>query len=416
MYDEYLYWYNKTDRDAYPRSVFHPLRRQAYEHYKFLQRISEREYAVGRLAEAQARKENDPEGNESEWAKKTADALANLVVALEWAELSEEEKEKRKIESEKRTYAAKKWLEQRERIDELRKKGGSIWKWNLDPEEFKACQELERVKEKIMTSSYDYESDYHFEGWDEEHELKSNFENFLWDISDAHCSLRCDLDGNRAKSEIQDNVDRYLANPSWHSLMLTDFLLVDFFDVEMLLLEGEFQLGYFPNDVRNKIGNGIFSALIDPASYFSWTLRPNERKKRYKWRVIPTGLGLGFILSHLSNIIEHRPNTIEPIPNGGFPFWAWDVITCVGYFAFACGILSVLVEWIDKNRKVNRKIIEAVAKFVMIRDEISKGSYYPARLIERLKQLEDLNLIVPSVIYPLLELRRNQCGDVNSAH
>lgn len=415
MYDGYWSWYKKTDRDEYQRSTFAFLLKKANEHYEFLSEIRKREYDVKSLAEGLARRENESEENLPEPLQKLSEAMVQLVVALEQAELSEEEIEKRKKEAKKRNYAARKWWEQREHIDELRKTGGNFfWSRKSDYQELEAYQELERVKENIMTSSYDSESDYHFEGWDEEYELKRDFENFLWDISNAHCSLRCDLDASDAKSQIQNNVDRYLANPSWHSRMLTDFMLVDFFDTEMLLLEGEFQLGHFPHDVRNKIGNGFFWPVMDPDSYLSWKLRPNERQKRKKWRMIH--IGIGFILLNLPNVIKYFQNISESSPNGGLPSWASNVIIVIGFSFLGHVFLGVLLEWIDKYKKRNRKISEAVGKFVMIRDEISEGNYYPARLIERLKQLEDLNLIVPSLIYPLLELRKNQFGEVNSAH
>ena len=379
-------WGKATDESVSDKRrdlIFEYLKKAVLGHYPILNKIAHREKDVERLKELGTQKLNTE--------------LMELTVTLTEKERKEAQD---KIAQRERDIERLKGLD----AQELKNMSAKLTE-DFEPTAFERARIIEAA---INASEYpDSEiSDilqYRYNDWDAEYGFKRDFENFLWDIAYQRHYLREELfpDDN-----VYENVGCYLGNPSWHSPIITDFLLVDIFDAELLLLEKDFHFGLFPPRLADQmLGSGLFLPVIMPETVFSWRLPPKERKKRDKWRV--KYLGIGLVSLYIWKGEWKSEKMIDLLLND-YPSWVIGIVAGIAIFSLSRAILSVLIEIIYRNMKVNKRVTEAAAKFAIIRFEIAEQPYHAETLIDRLKKLEDLNLVVSSLIYALLELRKEQ--------
>ncbi len=379
-------WGKATDESVSDKRrdlIFEYLKKVVLSHYPILNKIAHREKDVEKLKGLDTQKLNTE--------------LMELTITLN----EEERKEAQdKIASREKDINRLKELD----AQELKDMSAKLTE-DFEPAAF----ERTRIIEAAIDASEHPDSEiseilqYRYNDWDAEYDFKTDFENFLWDIAYQRLYLREELfpDDN-----VYENVDRYLENPSWHSRVITDFLLVDLIDAELLLLEKDFHFGLFPPRLANQmLGSDLFLPVIMPETVFSWRLPPKERKKRDKWRA--KYLGIGLVLLYIWRGKWKEDKILDLLLND-YPSWVIGIVAGIAIFSLSRAILSVLLEVIYRNMKVNKRVTEAAAKFAIIRFEIAEQPYHAETLIDRLKKLEELNLIVNSLIYALLELRRKQ--------
>jgi hypothetical protein len=205
----------------------------------------------------------------------------------------------------------------------------------------------------------------------EEWVTRYEIEDFVSDVVWNRYHLRANLG---SEGMVSDCVGKYLENPKLQNPKITDYLLVDLLDDELILLERDFHVGLFQQQGLD----------IDTVTLFAMTrgYHPvTERKriwfKRFIWQ---------------SAIL----------------FVAGLLISTGGMVRGGIGILILIfvgLGWIGglKNRRLRQRIAELAFKFQMIRFEMAEQPYHAKTLIERLKTLEDRGLGVNSLIYGLLE-------------
>lgn len=373
---------DESDSRKFQNDIFEFLRAEVREHHPTLKKIKERERDVEKLAtyftdrweslhklESLHKEACDRDGYDSEHAKRCRAAMA--------------------------------WSEKRDEIDKLRKKIGYRSFKNIDPDDY---AEKHPARSSIEWTIRDVMVTYNHD-WDKDYEFRENLESFLRDIANQRHALREWLSPSNFDDDVYQNVGRYLENPSWHSPIITDFLLVDIFDVELLWLEKDFHFGFFPPDLANQMGGDFFAPVLDPKSQYSWKLPPESKERRWKWRTKYLSIGLIALYIWKGKWEGER---ITDLLLSNLPSWIPAIIIGIGISVGLRAILSILLEVLNRNTKVNKRVTEAAAKFALIRFEIAEQPYHAETLIERLKKLEDQYLVVNSLIYALLELRRKQ--------
>lgn len=364
---------DESDSREFRNDIFEFLRAEVREHHPTLKKIKERE--------------------------RDAEKLAENCIARELESLHKETCDSDGYDSEhaKRYRAAMAWSEKRDEIDELKKKIGYRSFKNIDPDDYAekhpARSTLEwTIRDIMVTYNHD---------WDKDYEFRENLEDFLRDIASQRQALREWLSPD---DDVYQNVGRYLENPSWHSPIITDFLLVDIFDAELILLEKDFHFGFFPPYLANQIGGEFFAPVLDPKSQYSWRLPPEEEKRRWKWRTKYLSIGLIALYIWKGKWEGER---ITDLLLSYLPSWIPAIIVGFGIFAGVRAILGILHEVLKRN--MNKRVTRGAAKFALIRFEIAEQPYHAETLIERLKKLEDqYRVVVSSLVYALLELRRKQ--------
>ena len=378
----------------YCEKTFEYLKRIVSGHYPILQKMSQREKDIERLKRLNVQELNAE--------------LIELTVTLS---VEERKEALQKIAQREKVIEGLKELDAQELKDICAK---------LSEDFEPAAFERERLIEAAIDASTFPNMEiseilqYKYRDWDAEYEFKRDFENFLWNVAFEHRYIRKHL---FPSDHVYGYVGRYLENPSWYSSILTDFLLVDIFDAELLLLEKDFHFGIFPPRLADQMsGSELFHPFSMPMTIYSWRLPPKERKKRDKWRIKYLSIGL---VSLYLWIGKWNGEKILDLFLNDYPSWIVGIIAGLAFSSLS-PILSILCEVLNKNKKVIKKIREATLHFAIIRFEIAdqlhhaETLYHAETLIERLKKLEDLNLCIPSLIYALLELRGEQSTTVKS--
>lgn len=374
--------------------TFELLRKDTCEHHPILKKIKEREYEVERLAEDFiARAADVPK--DDRWSEP-------LTLERMLRETCEElgfNSERAKI-----LRAAMRWSEKRDEMDELKRRAGGILYYyadypEIDPwdyeEEYQARSSLEWTIRDVMT---EYNGD-----WDKDYEFREEVENFLSDIASERCYIREDFD----RFCLYENVNKYLENPTWHSLMITDFLLVDLIDMSLIDLETNFQFGLFPARLADQFG-GIGSYFVPFINSMSPGLSPKAKRMRRKWRFKNLIIGSGLIYIWIGSWEGEK--IVRLLVNHGLnlPSWIFTVLGYVGIGFLVHPIISLLYEFINKIRTGYNKLAKAANEFVVIRLEIASRTYHAETLIERLKKLEGRGVVIHSLTYALLEMRGRQ--------
>lgn len=239
--------------------------------------------------------------------------------------------------------------------------------------------------------------------WDKDYEFREELENFLANIASERRWLREDFDD----SDVYENVKKYLENPAWHSSEITNFLLVDLIDTQLIDLDASFHFGLFPVYVANQFG-GPGSHFVPFINSMSPGLSPKAKKMREKWRFKNLIIGSGLIGIWIGSWGEKKITDLLANHGLDLPTWIFTVIGYIGIGFLIYPILSLLLEFINKRRIRYNNLAKAAREFIVIRFEIASETYHARRLIERLKKLEEQDIVIHSLTYALLELRKEQ--------
>ncbi len=242
-----------------------------------------------------------------------------------------------------------------------------------------------------------------YEDWDKDYDFRDDFETFLHEIVFARQNFRKDLFRNDETPEL---AQKYLENPLWHLPQITNFLLVDLIDSDLIMLEEDFYFGLFAPNIANEI-KSLFSEympFIAPIHNVSPNLSPKAKAKRRKRRLKTFLIGVGLTYIWRGSLEGERITDL--LINQGVPSWIFGVILpiIISYLVF-CPIGHIVWEYINKRRIRYHSIYNQAHNLLNIRWDIYSGTYDAKTCIERLKQLDNQDLHISSLIYPLLELQ-----------
>ncbi len=223
---------------------------------------------------------------------------------------------------------------------------------------------------------------------DDDQRLKSEVESFVFEVVWNRYWLRKGVDSEMLDSEtVYQTVSKYLENPLFYNPTITDYLLVDLLDNELILLERDFHVGLFAKQ-------GINVNTVTLAAYEHGFLPRKSILRSFSWAGLYT-LILGILF------FKGWEMTQNPSQK-----W-WGLICLLASIPMISLIVLALVAWtISPRRPVRRHVAELASQFQIIRFEIAGQPYHAKTLIERLKELEGKGLGVNSLIYGLLELRQ----------
>ena len=400
--------------DSFSSDKFHDdtleyLERIACENHPILERIRRREWDVEQLAkDYPARAEDVPEedrrptmitladslkeeyeenGDNSEWAQK-------LHVAINWKENSDEIETLRE-----------------ELLDAEKAKSDLRWP-KTDKEKGLYYQNRQKDRQKVSslrwairrTIAQDEYGNWP-EDWNKDYDFREEFEAFLSNITSAR---QCFRERLWPDEEIRELVQKYLENPLWHLPQITNFLLVDLIDSDLIMVERDFYFGLFVPSIASEIvgPNSIFMPYLSPLHTVSPCLSKKAKKERWKWRTKKFTIGLGLIYILIG--FWDGEKITDLLVNRGFPSWIFKVIWVITMLVFVLPpITSILTEERNKRRIGYASIFKQAHNLLNIRWDIYSGAYDAKTCIERLKKLDDQDLHISSLIYPLLELQLN---------
>ncbi len=388
------------------------LKRIASENNSILKKIRNREWDVERLAEntdavklgemlREAREENEPN---SEWTQK-------VIAAITWQRNADEIKKLRgelnDAQHKKRELKFPKTEEEENLYRVYRTKV------------YEAENALEWTIRKTVASD-DTEWSWHQE-WNKDYDFRDDFESFLSEFARARQCYRGELfhcfigQGELYNiGVVRDLVQIYLDNSLWHLPQITTFLLVDLLDCDLLLLERDFYFGLFDQRISNAIkGPGSIYLRNDFTNVSP--LAPKAKEVRRKSRLKNFLIGVGLTSLVLFPIAAEK--IIDLWINQDFP--AWIRVIRVILYGIWCGIggpiagpflfdpmVNIIKEYINKKRIGYKRISIQAYKLQNIRWDISSGTYDAKTCIERLKKLDEQDLHISSLVYPLLELMK----------
>ena len=233
------------------------LERIAHENHPILQRIQRREWDVERLAkdfpavtvEDRLQKEKKENGPNSEWGKKlqaainwkqNADEIKTLKEELYAAQRARDSAQWRKSDEERAIY----YQNKQKAFDTERSLQNTVesvivpnyCSWDWDPF-------WNRDEERIWNEDWN-------EDWDKDYGFKNAFTSFLSYIARARQNFREQI---WPDEEIRELTQKYLQNPLWHLPEITNFLLADLIDQDLIMLERDFYFGLFSKKISNQL-------------------------------------------------------------------------------------------------------------------------------------------------------------------
>ena len=331
-----------------------------------------------------AREENEPN---SEWTQK-------VVAAITWQRNADEIKKLRgelnDAQHKKRELKFPKTKEEENLYSVYKEK------------EYEAEHALEWTIRKTVAS--DTEWGWH-QVWDKDYDFREDFESFLSEIASAHQNFRGapspDSIGN-----VRDVVQKYIENPLWHLPQITTFLLVDLLDCDLIMLEKDFNFGLFARYISDAI-EGPHST-----TYRSWNdfqnvspcLAPKAKEARRKRRLKHFLFGVGFTSICIFTIEGEK--IIDLWINQDFPAWIIPVIGGIAGVLILPTLTHIVEEYVNKKRIGYKRISIQAYKLQNIRWDIHSGTYDAKTCLERQKKLDEQDLHISSLVYPLLELTK----------
>ena len=270
---------------------------------------------------------------------------------------------------------------------------------------FSAESSLRWAIQSAVTKQDRWDVWYH--NWNKDYDFRNDFEQFLSDITSARQRFREQL-REESGQEIRDLVQKYLDNPLWHLPQITNFLLLDLIDFDLVSLEVTFYFNLFDPNISNEI-DGLHSNYypsLNPLQTISPCLAPKTRKTRRKRRLQNFWMAavLGIIL--WVPFIEEGQTISDVWINEGAPSWIFSVISVIAGFLIVrlCG--SLVLQYRFKRKIKYNSICSQANDLLNIRWDISSGTYDAKTCIERLKKLDEQDLHISSLVYPLLELTK----------
>lgn len=370
------------------------LKRIASENNSVLKKIRNREWDVERLAEntdavklgemlKEEREENEPN---SEWTQK-------VIAAITWQRNADEIKKLRGELNDAQHKKSELKFAKTEEEENLY----SVYRTKV----YEAENALEWTIRKTVAS--DTEWSWHQE-WDKDYDFREDFESFLSEIASARQNFRGEP-SPYSIDNVRDVVQKYLENPLWHLPQITTFLLVDLLDCDLIMLEKDFYFGLFARYISDEI-EGPHSTYMPFWKDFqdvSPCLAPKAKEARRKRRLKRFLIGVG-LTSILKLPIENGEKIIDIWINQGIPAWIVPFIWVVAGFLILPPMTNIVLEYINKKRIGYKRISIQAYKLQNIRWDIHSGTYDAKTCLERLKKLDEQNLHISSLVYPLLEL------------
>ena len=393
---------DESDSRKSQNHTFELLRRYAREHYPILEKIRKREREVEKLATDYKAREIDALENHSRLSSGPPMTLESLHKQV--CENIGADSEKAKL-----IRAAMAWWEKQDEINDLKQKAGRFSPYSIYPsrggidpwdhtEEYEARSSLEWTIRYVMDGNGIWERN---DDWDKDYEFREELEIFLDDIASERCHIRENFDS----FHLYENIGRYLENPSWHSPLITDFLLVDLIDTNLIDLERTYHFDIFPANLADQIHNFIIPPQFSPKS--------EESNKRYIRRGSLVFGILFVIMSVVRNYMTVQHKSWWWVFDKVEGPWQLELINTlieIGLFG-TCSIViwSFLKLYLPLKKRAAYKGLEKLArKFTKIRFEITSETYHAKRLIEKLQKLEEQDIVIHSLTYALLELRAKQ--------
>ena len=386
------YWGEQSDdfqSNLFSDNTLKNLEKVAREHHPILQTIQERErdaeqlysyyplkegdddpdptFGYSRTLEHQLKQECQENGEDTEWANR-------LRAAIGWRENSDEIK---KLEEELQEARNAMYHAQQGKSDEERET------YTLNRQKsYEAERSLKFTKQGAIQkyTPWSWHKNYY--------DFTSDFETFLSDIVFHRRTFREQL---YSDEQIKELIQKYLENPSWHVPQITDFLLTDLIDSDLLRLDGEFQFGLFSPEISNQNrgpNNQFFREAGFTIGETSPFLTPESKKRRSKWRFRKFLIGAVLIFSFMF-FSEEITKSIEGM---GFPSWIssifFGMLGVIGGLFIISIFLGFVVEKIYK-RSIDIKSLHIKAHTLLnIRWDIFSGIYDAKTCIERLKRID----------------------------
>lgn len=349
------------------------LKSVAQENHPILLRIRDREREIERLAS------NYPASQEDVPEKERRPTVVTLSSLLKEAiqEHGHDSEQAQKYQ------AAINWHENADKIKKLQKEysglhhslfgWGSEFRWSVymkPTEEEVRSYNLKRreyfsaessLRSAIQSAVTKGKWGEWYEKWDKDYDFRTDFEEFLSNIVSARRNFREEL-RQESREEIHDLVQKYLENPLWHLPEITNFLLRDLIDFDLINLEVTFYFGLFAPNISNEI-DGLHSDYYPGCLFFPYSfpafndetpcLAPKAKKARQKRRSKQFWIGavLGFIL--LVPFIEEGQTISDVWINQGAPSWIFEILNPLAIFLVLFPIGQIVFEYINK-RKIKR--------------------------------------------------------------
>ena len=372
------------------------LQEVAREHHPILQTIQNRERDAQNLSssnpytlENQLKTECQENGEDTEWANRLRAAIGWRENADEIKKLQEELQEARNA-----MYRARKGESDEEKETYTQNRYKSL----------EAERSLESTKRHAIEeyTEWSWRKDYY--------DFRSDFENFLSDIASHHKSFR---EFPYDDEQIKELIQKYFENPSWHVPQITNFLLTDLVDSDLIRLERDFQFGLFSDDITDRLGlRGIPPRILTLPTLS----REFKIKSRTHWWALQKLL-IGGVLILSSAIFREDLDKLEI--SMGFPSWRFPEMLAVIGLLFLLPLLHCLLspllqalylivgQQIDRLRIPYKRWQWQANILLNIRWDITTGIYDAQTFIEKLKRIDD-ELHISSLVYPLLELQKRR--------
>ena len=407
--------YRKYDAEENCRSDWIRLRTDkhlksvAQENHPILLRIRDRERKIERLASNYPASEEDVVEEEHRLTMVTLSSL--LKEAIEEHGYDSEQAQE--------YQAAINWQENTDEIKRLQKEYSglhhSLFSWasefrwsvyqkpteeemrnyNLKREKYFSAESS--LRSAIQSAVAQREWNEWHEKWDKDYDFRTVFEEFLFDIIRARQHFREEL-CEESGQEICDLVQTYLDNPLWHLSEITNFLLLDLIDFDLIRLEVTFYFGLFKPNISDEIDgpHSNYYPSIKPFQDETPCLAPKAKNARRKRRLKQfwVGVVLGFIWTARDQLI-----------NEGVPSWIFGILVTLAVLLVLFPTMQIVLEHINKRRMKYNSICSQANDLLNIRWDISSGTYDAITCVERLIKLDDQDLHISSLIYKLLRLQ-----------
>ena len=334
------------------------LKSVAQENHPILLRIRDREREIERLASNYPAREGDVPEEERKPTMVTLSSLRRETIeehghdsqqvqkyqaAINWQENADEIKKLQK-EYSVLHYSRPGWWGSEFRWSVYREPTGEeIQSYNLKRQEhFSAESALRWEIQKSITGTGDRWGTWWYEEWDKDYDFRTDFEAFLSNIVSARRNFREEL-RQESGEEIYNLVQKYLENPLWHLPEITNFLLLDLIDFNLIMLEVTFYFSLFAPNISNEIDapHSNYYPSIDPSQTFSPCLAPKAKEARRKHRLkhFWIGGGLGFI--SWVPFVEGSQTISDVWINQGAPSWVFWVTSFIAFFLIVhqCGTI-----------------------------------------------------------------------------
>lgn len=213
-----------------------------------------------------------------------------------------------------------------------------------------------------------------YEDWDKDYDFRKDFEEFLSDIVSARQNFRAELSPYSVEN-IRELVQKYLENPLWNLPQITNFLLVDLIDSDLIIIEKDFYVGLFAPYISDEIEgpHSTYMPFWKPFQNETPCLAPKAKETRSKRRLqqLLIGGGLTFILKFP---LEGGERIIGLWINHGLPSWIVPFIWVIAGCLILYPIKDMIWEYINKRRIKYKSIYNQAHNLLNIRWDIYSGT------------------------------------------